>query len=227
MALTEEEFWALIHTERARIGDLLEGLDDAAWKHETLCSNWTVRDVVAHLTAAASTTKWAWFRSILSARFNVANHNQRFVEKYLGSDASDTLGQYQRSISNKITPSKDYQAWLAEVIIHGQDIAAPLDLPLKPDPQALSYVAPFLSSKNFAVNSKTLVDGLALIATDDEFKAGDGPDVRGPILDLVMAMAGRPEFAHNLIGEGADELRSRLIESTGESDPGSSDLGTQ
>lgn len=210
MALTEEEFWALIHTERVRIGDLLEGLNDAAWEHETLCSNWTVRDVVAHLTAAASTTKWAWFRSIMSARFNVANHNQRFVEKYLGSDASDTLGQYQRSVSNKITPSKDYAAWLAEVIIHSQDIAVPLDLTLQPSPEALSHVAPFLASKNFAVNSKTLVNGLTLIATDDDFQAGDGPDIRGPILDLVMAMAGRPTFAENLIGEGVDELRHRL-----------------
>lgn len=43
------------------------------------------------------------------------------------------------------------------------------------------------------MNSKGLVKGLALVALDNDFATGAGPEVRGSLLDLVMAMAGRRE----------------------------------
>ncbi|MGH3350278.1 MAG: maleylpyruvate isomerase family mycothiol-dependent enzyme, partial [Nocardioides sp.] len=76
--------------------------------------------------------------------------------------------------------------------------------------EGLLAVATFFATKDFAVNSSTLVSGLRLRAVDAEFDAGDGPEVSGPLLDLVMAMAGRREALADLTGQGTSELRRRL-----------------
>lgn len=44
------EFWPLIHAERAALIDDLEKLDEAQWATRSLCSEWSVREVVAHLS---------------------------------------------------------------------------------------------------------------------------------------------------------------------------------
>ena len=48
------DLWALVHAERAALADDLAGLDAEQWRHDTLCGEWDVEQVVAHLTAAAS-----------------------------------------------------------------------------------------------------------------------------------------------------------------------------
>ncbi|MEU3879629.1 MULTISPECIES: maleylpyruvate isomerase N-terminal domain-containing protein [Streptomyces] len=47
--------------------DLTE-LSEAQWAKTSLCERWTVEEVVAHLTAGASTRMWRWLLSMLAAR---------------------------------------------------------------------------------------------------------------------------------------------------------------
>ena len=131
--MNETEYWGLIHTERARLADLLTTLEPEQWALATLCADWTVEQVVAHLTAAASTGKWAWTRSIVRAGFDPAKHNARLLERSLGGSPEETLAKFHSSISLTIAPTKDFPAFLGEVIVHGQDIARPLELDLIPD----------------------------------------------------------------------------------------------
>jgi uncharacterized protein (TIGR03083 family) len=42
--------WQAIDSERASLADLLDDLSDDEWRHPSLCTAWTVRDVAAHLT---------------------------------------------------------------------------------------------------------------------------------------------------------------------------------
>ncbi|MGO2038389.1 MAG: maleylpyruvate isomerase family mycothiol-dependent enzyme [Brevibacterium sp.] len=208
--MSEAECWTLIHTERARLVELLDDLDCEQWEGGTLCADWTVEQVVAHLSAAARTGRWAWIRSIVRSGFSPARHNARQLSRYLGDTAAESLEMFERSVTLSIAPTKDFAGFLGEVIVHGQDIAKPLGLPLDPDHEALLEVARFYASQDFAVNSRTLVKGLTLDADDADFRVGSGPEVRGRLLDLVMAMAGRPVFASLLEGEGAEELRARM-----------------
>ncbi|WP_166823285.1 maleylpyruvate isomerase family mycothiol-dependent enzyme [Brevibacterium limosum] len=208
--MNEIAYWSLIHAERARLADLLAALEPEPWTHATLCEEWTVEQVVAHLTATADTGRWAWIRSIIRAGFDPAEHNARLLERKLGASPEETLEKFRESIALTIAPTKDLQAFLGEVIIHGQDIARPLGLGLTPDAAATVEVARYLAAKDFAVNSKTLVRGLALSAADADFETGSGPEVTGRLLDLVMAMAGRPEALAGLTGGGVSELRRRM-----------------
>jgi len=52
--------------------------------------------------------------------------------------------------------------------------------------------------------------GLRLRATDIDWSAGEGPEVRGPAASLILAVTGRKPALADLSGEGLETLRSRL-----------------
>ncbi|WP_280431872.1 maleylpyruvate isomerase family mycothiol-dependent enzyme [Nocardia brasiliensis] len=48
-SLTTEDIWRATAAERAALADLLAGLTEEQWDHQSLCAQWRVRDVVAHV----------------------------------------------------------------------------------------------------------------------------------------------------------------------------------
>lgn len=204
------DIWAATHRARKELADDLAGLDGAQWKHATLCGEWDVEHVVAHLTAAASVGRWAWMRSIAAAGFRPAVHNERRLREHLGATPQETLDRFRAVIDSTVAPTGDLPAYLGEAIVHSEDIRRPLDLPSRADADAVTEVAKFYASRDFTVNSKTAVKGLSLRATDSDFSAGDGPEVAGPVLALVMAMAGRPDYLDQLSGDGVAALAERI-----------------
>jgi uncharacterized protein (TIGR03083 family) len=46
---TVEETFALVAAERRELADLLDALDEVQWDTPSLCADWRLRDVVAHL----------------------------------------------------------------------------------------------------------------------------------------------------------------------------------
>lgn len=210
MTLSASAYWELIHTERARVASMLDGLTEQQWLTRSLCTEWTVEHVTAHLTAAAHTGTGAWLRSISLAGFSPQRHNARRLKAHLGRTPSETGERFSDSVMLSIAPTKDYAAWLGEVIVHGQDIARPLGIELSPDPSAVREVAAFFAARDFAVNSHRTAKGLTWEATDSDFVVGSGRLVRGPLLSLVMAMAGRGDFLAELDGDGTRVLRSRI-----------------
>ncbi len=63
----DDHLWALAHAERTALSEDLSGLNAEQWRNGTLCRQWDVEEVVAHLTAAASLNQWRWVRSMLGA----------------------------------------------------------------------------------------------------------------------------------------------------------------
>ncbi len=202
--------WALAHAERAALAEDLAGLSPEQWHHETLCGQWDVEQVVAHLTAAASLNQWQWLRSMLGARFRPDVHNQRRLQEHRGNTSAETLNLFRAVINSSIAPSSDTPAYLGEVVVHAQDIRQPLGLPHTLSIDALTSVAEFYARRNFTVASRTHAAGLQLRADDGPFAAGTGPLITGPTAALVMTMAGRIPYLDNLQGPGVPTLRSRL-----------------
>ena len=52
--------------------------------------------------------------------------------------------------------------------------------------------------------------GLKFVATDVEWSAGDGPEIEGPAMSLIMAMVGRAGALTDCSGPGVETLRSRM-----------------
>jgi uncharacterized protein (TIGR03083 family) len=206
----DDELWTLAHSERAALAEELAGLGDEQWRHETLCGEWDVEQVVAHLTAAASLNQWQWLRSMLGARFRPDVHNQRRLGEHCGSTPAETLDRFRAVITSTTAPSQHTPAYLGEVVVHAQDIRQPLGLARTPSIEALTPVADFFAQRNFTVASRTHAAELQLRADDGPFAAGTGPLVTGPTLALVMSMAGRVPYLAELDGPGVPTLRSRL-----------------
>ncbi len=209
-----DHLWSLVHAERAALAEDLAGLGAEQWRHDTLCGEWDVEQVVAHLTAAASLNQWQWLRSMLGARFRPDVHNQRRLADHCGSAPAETLDRFRAVITSTAAPSGHTPAYLGEVVVHAQDIRQPLGLVRTPSVEALAPVADFFARRDFAVASCTHAAGLQLRADDGPFAAGAGPLVTGSTLALVMSMAGRVSYLAELDGPGVPTLRARL-QSTG------------
>ncbi|NEK59477.1 maleylpyruvate isomerase family mycothiol-dependent enzyme [Geodermatophilus sabuli] len=206
----DDDLWVSAHAERAALAEDLAGLSPEQWRHGSLCGEWDVEQVVAHLTAAASVDRWQWLRSMLGARFRPDVHNERRLAEQRGNTPAETLDRFRAVISSTTAPSGHTPAYLGEVVVHAQDIRQPLGLPRTPSVDALTPVAYFFARRDFTVASRSHVAGLQLRATDGPFTTGSGPLVSGPTLALVMSMAGRVPYLDQLDGPGVPTLRSRL-----------------
>ncbi|MHB8289737.1 MAG: maleylpyruvate isomerase family mycothiol-dependent enzyme [Acidimicrobiales bacterium] len=206
----DDHLWALAHAERSALAEDLSGFSAEQWRHGTLCGQWDVEEVVAHLTAAASLDRWRWVRSMLGARFRADVHNQRRMVEHRGSTPGETLERFRAVIASTTAPSGHTPAYLGEVVVHAQDIRQPLGLPRTPDVDALTPVAEFFAHRDFAVASRTTVAGLQLRADDGPFATGTGPLVTGSTLALVMSMAGRAPYVGQLDGPGVPTLQARI-----------------
>lgn len=204
--------WAAARTERAALAEDLATLDDAQWRSASLCAGWSVEQVVAHLTAAASLGPVRWLASVIGARFDFDLHNQRRLDERLGPAPADTLARFRSVITSAKSAPGPVTAWLGEVVVHAEDIRRPLGLTRAYPTETVTAVAEFYARRDLAVRSHTTARGLRLEASDGPFTAGDGDDplVSGTTLALIMAMAGRAAYCDELSGPGAPLLRARL-----------------
>ena len=62
--------WPLIHAERAALAADLADLTEPRWVTPSLCDQFTVRQVLAHLTAGASLSPVRWMAGVIRCRFD-------------------------------------------------------------------------------------------------------------------------------------------------------------
>jgi len=203
------DLWPLVSAERGALADDVSGLTSEQWATRSLCPDWTVRDVVAHLTAAASTSPPAFIGQFARAGFNFDAYAKAGLARRLGADSAATLAGFRAVQDSTTAPPGPKSTWLGEVVVHSQDIRRPLGIAHHYDPVALHEVAEFFKGSNTLIGAKNRIAGLALSATDQDWSHGSGPAVQGPLLSLVMAMTGRRAHVDDLTGEGVEELRSR------------------
>ncbi|WP_022881022.1 maleylpyruvate isomerase family mycothiol-dependent enzyme [Gryllotalpicola ginsengisoli] len=207
---TRSALWAAIHAERTALADDVAGLDGDQWQARSLCSDWSVEQVVAHLTASATLGPARWFASVVGARFDFDLHNQRRMLEHLGSSPAETLARFRAVVTSTTAAPGPVTAWLGEIVVHSEDIRRPLGLTRAFPAEVTETVARFYATTNFAVPSRKVVSGFRVEASDGDFAAGDGPLVRGSTLALVMVMAGRSAYLAELDGPGVAGLEGRL-----------------
>jgi len=197
---------AATKAERAALAGDLATLTEDAWTQPSLCGLWNVEDVVAHLTAGASLGRLRWMSSVIGARFDFDKHNARRLAEHRGSSPAETLARFQAVIPRTTSTFGPKEAWLGEVVIHGQDIRRAVGIDYSPPIDTLTHLAGFLATTNFTVASKDAVKGVRLQAVDGPFATGTGPLVEGTTLALIMAMAGRTTYHQDLTGPGVASI---------------------
>ncbi|WP_181772855.1 maleylpyruvate isomerase family mycothiol-dependent enzyme [Amycolatopsis pittospori] len=202
--------WPVIHTERAMLAKDLIGLTEEQWETPSLCSGLTVREVLAHLTAAASLTPLRWMAGVIRCRFDFDEQVAMRLAEHLGSSGAETLERFRRVVTSTTKPPLPKMAMLGEVIVHGEDIRRPLGIRRDHPIAVLTSLAGYYQGADLVVMAKGRIGGLRLEATDGPFAVGSGPLVSGTTLALVMAMTGRAAPVDELDGDGVEILRSRV-----------------
>jgi uncharacterized protein (TIGR03083 family) len=202
--------WKMIESERAAQADALAALAPADWDARSLCADWTVRDVVAHMIDTATVTPPKFAGRFIASGFRFPVMVRRNIAAIQDGRTDAQLVALLRSrVSARTAPPGPSLSWLGETIVHGEDVFRALG-PYREHPAAhLVAIARFYAGSNALIGTKRRIDGVALRATDADFRHGSGPEVSGPMVALVMAMTGRKPALDDLHGEGVEVLRAR------------------
>ena len=225
--MNPDELWSVIDTQRLRTIDLLDELTPAEWETPSLCDGWTVRDVAAHLTLQQMTVGSALLAALrhpgtlnhvinASARDRATLPTDRLIAEIRGM-----VGSRRHNVG--VTPLET----LIDIVVHGQDIAIPLGRELAVLPRAAATTADRLwssrSTRIGRLKSKVFSEvhhqGLRFVATDADWSAGEGDEVRGPLLSIVLALTGRPVGMDALDGPGVSRLGRRPAGADGPDNP--------
>ena len=202
--------WPLIHAEREALAADLATLTGEQWATRSLCTDWTVRDVLGHMTATAKMTPPKFFASFAAAGFKFNNMTAKGVSAEATASPADGLANFRDHLKDTTHPPGPVESMLGEAVIHSEDIRRPLGLTREYPPEALVRVAQFFQGSNMIVGAKGRIADLTLRATDTDWSTGTGPEVTGPQLSLILAMTGRSAALADLSGDGVDTLRSRM-----------------
>jgi uncharacterized protein (TIGR03083 family) len=187
-----DEIWCCVDTQRAELADLIDTLDAQQWMAPSLCDGWRVRDVAAHLTHSHMSPARAIVEAVKSGfRFDPMIRRLGVEDPRSQSEIAAAL----RAMigARKRVPGTSVQQPLIELLVHGQDMTVPLGID-RPMPIAAAVeAADRLSRMKFPLNAMARLDGIRLIATDADFAAGQGREVRAPIRDVVLVLAGRAD----------------------------------
>ena len=101
------DLWPLVHAERAALAADLTGLTDltdARWATPSLCAGLSVREVLAHLTAAASLTPVRWLAGVVRCRFDFDRQVAMRLAEQLGATPTETLDRFRRVVTSTTKP---------------------------------------------------------------------------------------------------------------------------
>jgi len=202
------QLWPLVHAERQRLHDQTRALTEEQWRKPALVGSWTVEQTIAHLAAGAEQSFAAWMRSVLSARFDFELHKQRGVMTRIGATPDETLTRFRRAIENRRRAAGPVMASLGEVLIHGEEIRRPLGIAAEVPSRTAAVALRWFARHDFTEYSRSRAEGLRLVP-EGEPVIGEGAEVRGHALALLLALSGRPVSPGELSGPGAAVLIGR------------------
>jgi uncharacterized protein (TIGR03083 family) len=202
-----EDVWSLVHAERAALIGDLENLEDHRWETPSLCKGWSVHDVAAHLVDTARTTRVGFLVGLAMSGFDFDRQNARGVQRERRASPQDTLERLRQVSSRTSTPPAPLDSRLVEEIVHGEDVRRPLGITRCYPQEAVvrSLRLQVRTPASFG-GARELVARVRLTATDADVSIGDGPDVSGTALDLLLVVSGRRVSLDDLDGPGVDAL---------------------
>jgi len=202
--------WPTIHAEREALAADLKDLSDEQWATPSLCAGWSVREVLGHMTATTELTPGRFFAALIGSGFRFNAMAAKAVARQVEGSPADTLARFTDRVATTTHPPGPVDTWLGETVVHGEDIRGPLGISHSYPVDALTRVADFYKGSNLLIGGKKRIAGLTLRATDADWSTGTGPEVAGPALSLVQAIAGRPAALEHLTGEGLATLQARM-----------------
>ena len=207
----------LTRTQRRGFVATLEGLTPAQWQAPSLCTEWRVIDVAAHLAWAPVLGVGAGAAALVRHGLSMNRMIARSAVGWSSRGRDAIFAQLSDNARTGATPiGMPPVAALADAVVHGLDVRRPLGLPGDVPPSALAPLADFALATPWPMSTvvggsaRRRVAGVRLVATDADWSHGSGPEVEGSAEALLLLLYGRRLAPDDLAGPGADVLRPRL-----------------
>ena len=199
----------MVHAERASLGEFLDTLTPDQWNAPTWCDKWNVQDLVAHLVAAGNITAPHFLAGFVKSGFSFDKTVETDLKNFSSGMPADVKARYDSIIySNRKPPGPAYVA-LGEVMVHGEDIRRALGTRGEHPVDHLVTLADAYKRTGPPLRGKKRAAGLKFTATDIDWTTGEGPEVTGPCMSLIMGIVGRDGALADCAGPGLETLRSR------------------
>lgn len=200
-----------VSAERHRLADSVADLPDERWATPSLCAAWTVRDVVAHLTVTTRTT----VPRLLRAAVRAGGSSDRLAvdlaaQRAAAYTTAELVAQLRESAdSTRRFPGSAPMDPLMDLVVHGQDVARPLGRSHVSPPEVVAACLAHVATTRFLGAPQRLA-GVRLVSADTGWTLGDGAELRGPDVDLLLVAAGRRAGLAALDGPGTSVVAGRL-----------------
>lgn len=200
-----------VAAERRRLADHVADLADEQWATRSLCDAWTVRDVVAHLTVTTRLTVPVLLRAAVRARGSFDRMEVDLAARRAAAYSTAELVEQLRESaeSHHRFPGSTPMDPLMDIVIHAQDIARPLGRTYASPPEVVAACLAYVATNRFMGGPKRLA-GVRLVSTDTGWTLGEGAELRGPEVDLLLVASGRRAGLAGLDGPGAAIVAARL-----------------
>jgi uncharacterized protein (TIGR03083 family) len=200
-----EERWTWLAAGRRDLADLLETLTPEQWEQPSLCAEWRVRDVAAHVAMTPTEpTLGRIVTGMVRARGHLWDFGRDVAIAYAARPTDEIVAVLRRDAEARTMPAlTNAENLLMDVCVHTQDIAVPLGIP-HPVPTPAG-VAGFerVWTMGWPFWARRRLRGLRLVATDAPVDVGAGAAVEGPLAALLLLVTGRTEAAaRRLTGPG-------------------------
>ena len=208
---------ALTRTQREGFVDTLAGLSDDQWLAPSLCAEWRVVDVAAHLAWAPVLGPVAGAVAMVRHGFSMNRMIARSAIEWSARGREAILDQLRSNARTGVTPiGMPPVAGLADAVVHGLDVRRPIGLHGQVPPESLAPLADFTLGTPWPMNAvvggsaRRRVAGVRLVAADTDWSYGEGPEVRGSAEELLLLLYGRHVARGAIVGDGVPLLTSRL-----------------
>jgi uncharacterized protein (TIGR03083 family) len=192
-----EAKWAAIAGRRRALAQLVEGRPDEDWERPSLCAEWRIRDVVAHVALTPhSPSVGAILLAAVRARGDFDRVNRDMARAYAARPPAELVADLRESADSRRKPAiTTLDNLLFDVLVHVQDVALPLGVehPMPPDAAREGVERVWRMGWPFWARRK--LRGLRLEATDVDWAVGEGPAVRGQAQALLLLLTGRAAAA--------------------------------
>jgi uncharacterized protein (TIGR03083 family) len=193
MARTDDEVFGMIAEERRALADLLDTLTPGQWSTPSLCTDWTVREVAAHLVVPFEVSVPSMALRMVRSLGSYDRAMDGATRELAARPTNELAAQLRANADNRFTPPlSGPEAPLTDVVVHGQDIRRPLGIAHRVEPGHLRVALDRMAGGALGFVPRSRVAGLRFEATDLGWSAGDGAVVRGPAEAILLAITGRP-----------------------------------
>lgn len=196
---------------RRLLADFFDDLNEDQLDTRSLCEAWTVREVLGHLVMPLTGSLSGFLLQVLRARGSI-DRASAAVARDLSRRPLNELTSLLRDKAHEQVkaPGVGPMGQMADGCVHLRDCARPLDLPDDVSLDDWRMLLDWLPSGIPGLMPKRRVEGLRLVATDQEWSWGAGQEITGPSEALAMAVTGRSVALADLRGAGVDALRGQL-----------------